>query len=130
MNSRSNMRSLSKEEILDTIDMILNLLADKEDYRPRMAEELNNTVLKLKGEAIPPIIESELREHEMEMDMFMKAIETLCEDSFPKEYKRLRDCHPDILRRVLRNGEARSDLVLLRRKLELNESVSFNPLAF
>ena len=123
MNLRSNTRSLCKEEILDTIDLILDLLADKEDFRPRMSEELNNTVLKLKADdPIPEHIESQLREHEMEMEMFMKAIETLCEASFPREFKRLRDCHPDILRRILRNGEARSDLVLLRRKLELNEA--------
>ena len=62
------------------------------------------------------------QEHEMEMEMFMKAIETLCEEAFTKEYKRLKECHPDIVRRILRNGEARSDLVLLRRKLEMNES--------
>ena len=119
-----NIPTLDKDEILDTVDMILDLLADKEDYRPKMPEELNKKVQKLKTEEIPENVESELREHEMEMEMFMKAIETLCEEEFPKEFKRLKDYHPEIVRRVLRHGEARSDLVLLRRKLELNEKTT------
>jgi hypothetical protein len=122
MNSHSNSRSLPKEEILDTVDMILDLLSDKEDYRPRMAEDINMQILKLKGDEIPEEIEDQLREHEAEMEMFMKAIETLCEESFPIEFNRLKEFHPDITKRILRNGEARSDLVLLRRKLEINES--------
>jgi len=122
MNSRSNIRSLPKEEILDTVDMILDLLSDKEEFRPRIPEDINIQILKLQGDEIPEDIEEQLREHETEMEMFMKAIETLCEESFPTEFNRLKECHPDITKRILRNGEARSDLVLLRRKLELNES--------
>ena len=124
MNSRSNTKNLPKEEILDTVDMILELLSDKEEFRPRMSESVHIQILKLKGKEIPKEIEEELKEHETEMKMFMKAIETLCNDSFPVEFNRLKDYHPDIVERVIKNGEARSDLVLLRRRLELNEAIN------
>ena len=122
MNSHSNIRILPKEEILDTVDMILELLSDKEEYRPRLADDINMKIINLQGNEIPEEIEDQLKEHEMEMEMFMKAIDTLCEESFPTEFNRLKEYHPDIVQRILRNGEARSDLVLLRRKLEMIEA--------
>ena len=122
MNAHSNIRILPKEEILDTVDMILELLSDKEEYRPRLADDINMKIINLQGNEIPEEIEDQLKEHEMEMEMFMKAIDTLCEESFPTEFNRLKEYHPDIVQRILRNGEARSDLVLLRRKLEMIES--------
>lgn len=122
MNYRPIIRTLPKEEILDTIDMILELLADKEEFRPRLADSVHMEILKLKEQEIPREIGDQIKEHESEMKMFIQAIETLCQEAFPVEFKRLKDCHPDIVERVIKHGEARSDLVLLRRRLELNEA--------
>ena len=111
--------SLTKDEILDTINSILEVLSHEEDFRPRMSDKLRADIDKIKKEAtIPKEIENDLREHEMNMSKFMRGIDTICETKFPKEYKRLKEKYPQIVKMVLRDGE-HADLITLRRRLDL-----------
>lgn len=111
--------TLSKDEILDTINSILDVLSTQEDFRPRMSDKLRADIDKIKKEdVIPKEIENDLREHEMNMSKFMRSVDALCEAKFSKEYKRLKEKYPQIVRMVLRDGE-HADLIRLRRRLDL-----------
>lgn len=111
--------SLTKDEILDTINSILEVLSHQEDFRPRMPDKLRADIDKLKKDVeIPKGLENDLREHEMNMSKFMKTVDDLCESKFPKEYRRLKEKYPQIVRMVLRDGE-HADLIRLRRRLDL-----------
>jgi len=114
--------NLCKEEILDTIDMILNILASHEDFRPKMSDELRSDLARIGGDPLPPDVEEELKKHEIEMDKFMTEMGEECKKSFPKEFNRLKDRYPGIIHMVLRYGE-HADFVRLRRMLDLAESM-------
>lgn len=111
--------SLTKDEILDTINSILDVLATQEDFRPRMSDQLRADLDTIKKEeTIPKDIETSLREHEMNMSKFMRSVDEMCMVKFPKEYKRLKEKYPQIVRMVLRDGE-HANLIKLRRRLDL-----------
>ena len=121
-NAIYSSENLCKEEILDTVDMVLDVLAPREDFRPKMSDSLRARVKEIGGDELPEDVEQELRLHEGEMEIFMKEMEAECKSNFSREFKRLQDRYPGIIQMILRYGE-HSDLVGLRKMLELSESV-------
>ena len=129
MNNIKSTENISKEEILDIVDMILDVLSTQEDFRPLMSDYLREELAKIEG-PVPDHLDSELRAHETEMEKFMDDVEKLCKKKFEKEYKRLKHRYPGIVKMILRYGE-HADLIRLRKMLDLNEMMEkrqVNPL--
>ena len=111
---------LCKEEILDTIDMMLKITDPHEAIRPRMSVAFQATLKKIGGNALPQAVDAELNEHERALEKFMKEMRKLCKQSLPLEYKRLKDNNPGIVNVVLRYGR-NLDFAMLNHMLDTYE---------
>lgn len=120
LNNIKSHENLCKEEILDIVDMMLDVLSTQEDFRPVQSDYLRDELAKAEGNQIPDYLEKDIKEHEAAMEKFMNDVEVICKQKFEKDYKRLKHRYPSIVKMILRYGE-HADLIRLRRMLDLNE---------
>jgi hypothetical protein len=113
---------LCKEEILDTIKMILRTIEPYDSERPKMSERLQRDLRRIGGGQLPENIEAEVREHDDAMDKFLINMRKICKNSFRPEFKRLKDNNPGIVDMIIKYGK-NTDFVRLNKMLDLYEKV-------
>ena len=113
---------LCKEEILDTVELILKLTDNHEHERPKMTIQLQNALKRIGGNTLPADIEHEQKEFEDSLDKFALEMGKLCKQTFPVEYKRLKNNNNGIVTVILRYGR-NTDFGKLNHMLDMYEKM-------
>jgi len=112
---------LSKNEMLDTIELMLKVCDENNEKRPIMNAQLKENLKRIGGAPLPKDIEKEEKEHEDKLDLFIKNLQYICNKEFPHEYNRLNDNNAGIVYMVLKYGRE-TDFVRLNEFLDMYES--------
>ena len=113
---------LCKEEILNTIDMILRAIKPYNSERPKMSERLQRDLRRIGGGQLPDNIEAEVREHDDAMDKYLVQMRKICKSAFREEFKRLKNNNAAIVDMIIKYGE-NTDFVRLNKMLDLYEKI-------
>lgn len=113
---------LSKNEILDTIELLLQVFDKHAENRPTMSPILKENLKRIGGGPRPKDIEKEEKEYEDKLDLFVKQLRNICNEEFPHEYNRLNDNNEGIVYMVLKYGRE-TDFAKLHEFLDLYENL-------
>ena len=111
---------LCKQEMLDTIELMLQVSDENQGSRPIMSENLKLKLKQIGGGKLPKDVEDENNEHEGRLDLFVKKLEEKCKERFPNEFQRLNDNNHGIVYMILKYGR-NTDFVRLNKMLDLYE---------
>lgn len=112
---------LSKNEMLDTIDLLLKICDANKDKRPIMDSRLKENLKRIGGAPLPKDIEKEEKEFEDKLDLYIKELQYICSKEYPYEYNRLNDNNAGIVYMVLKYGRE-TDFVRLNEFLDMYEN--------
>ena len=112
---------LSKNEILDTVELLLKVCDKNNDKRPIINAQLKENLKRIGGAPLPKDIEKEEKEHQDRLDLYIKQLQYICSQEFPHEYNRLNDNNEGIVYMVLKYGRE-TDFDRLNEFLDMYES--------